>query len=60
MTENETIAAAAAAFDRRDALKAQMDIVRGSRDSLMTFRGSDDVVWDGRMRVLSVALDFAF
>lgn len=27
MTENETIAAAAAAFDRRDALKAQMDVV---------------------------------
>jgi hypothetical protein len=27
MTENEAIAAAAAAFDRRDALKAQMDAV---------------------------------
>jgi hypothetical protein len=27
MTENEVIAAAAAAFDRRDALKAQMDAV---------------------------------
>jgi hypothetical protein len=27
MTENETIAAAAVAFDRRDALKAQMDVV---------------------------------
>jgi hypothetical protein len=27
MTENEVIAAAAAEFDRRDALKAQMDVV---------------------------------
>ena len=27
MTENETIAAAAGAFDRRDALKAQMDAI---------------------------------
>jgi hypothetical protein len=27
MTENEVIAAAAGAFDRRDALKAQMDAV---------------------------------
>ena len=27
MTENETIAAAAAVFDRRDALKAQMDAI---------------------------------
>ena len=27
MTENETIAAAAVAFDRRDVLKAQMDAI---------------------------------
>jgi hypothetical protein len=47
-------------FRQNLALKAQLDFVRGSRNSLMTFRGSDDVVWNGRMNVLSVALDFAF
>lgn len=41
------------------ALKAQFDIVRGSPQSVMPFRGSD-MEWTGRMRVISLTLDFAF
>lgn len=48
-------------WDFRDnlALKAQLDLVRGAPDSVHTLRG-DAVRWDGRMRVLSLTLDFAF
>lgn len=41
------------------AFKAQLDLVRGSPQSEMPFRG-DDIEWTGRMRVISFTLDFAF
>lgn len=41
------------------ALKAQLDLVRGSPQAQMVFRGSP-IEWTGRMRVFSIALDFAF
>ncbi|MDD5365553.1 MAG: porin [Gallionellaceae bacterium] len=40
-------------------LKAQVDWVRGSPSSIFPFRG-DPVVWDGRMTVFSLTLDFVF
>lgn len=46
-------------FYENFALKAQLDLVRGSPQSLMPFRG-DHMEWTGRMQVLSVTLDFAF
>jgi hypothetical protein len=47
-------------FYRNLALKAQLDMVRGQRESVFPFRGDDLSRWDGRMNVFSVALDFAF
>lgn len=46
-------------FYENIALKAQLDLVRGSPQSLMPFRG-DQMEWTGRMQVISVTLDFAF
>lgn len=42
------------------ALKAQVDWIRGSRDSLLPFRGDDIARWGGNMTVFSLALDFVF
>lgn len=41
------------------ALKLQADAIRGSTDSIFLFRGPN-VQWDGRMNVISAALDFAY
>ena len=46
-------------FYRNLALKAQLDAIRGAPESKFPFRGPA-VQWNGRMQVLSVALDFAF
>jgi hypothetical protein len=46
-------------FHENYALKVQYDALQGARDSKFFFRGPNPA-WDGRMRVLSVALDFAF
>ena len=45
MTENEVIAAAAAAFDRRDALKAQMDAVDAEIAELVKQYGEVKRMW---------------
>tara|TARA_R110000868_G_scaffold87712_2_gene245026 strand:- start:105 stop:302 length:198 start_codon:yes stop_codon:yes gene_type:complete len=45
MTEHETIAAAAAAFDRRDALKAQMDAVDAEIVELVRQYGEVKRMW---------------
>ena len=46
-------------FQRNMALKFQLDEVRGARDSVFSFRGTDKD-WDGHLQVLSATLDFAF
>jgi hypothetical protein len=46
-------------FQQNWALKLQLDLIRGKEDSIFLFRGPAPQ-WDGRMKVLSVALDFAF
>jgi len=46
-------------FRNNLALKLQLDMVRGSSQSVFLFRGPN-VQWDGRMNVLSATLDFAF
>lgn len=46
-------------FYRNLALKAQLDSIRGAPESKFPYRGPA-VQWNGRMQVLSVALDFAF
>jgi hypothetical protein len=46
-------------FQRNWALKAQLDFIRGKPESVFLYRGPD-VRWDGRMRVMSVAVDFTF
>ena len=46
-------------FRQDMALKAQLDLIRGTPKSVFPFR--DDVPgWDGRMNVFSLALDFVF
>ena len=40
-------------------LKVQVDSIQGSPSSIFPFRG-DPVVWDGRMTVFSLTLDFMF
>jgi hypothetical protein len=46
-------------FRQNWALKAQLDSIRGTPQSLFLFRGPAPA-WNGRMKVFSVALDFAF
>lgn len=46
-------------FHQNWALKAQYDHVRGDQRSNILFRGTDNH-WNGRMKVLSFTLDFAF
>lgn len=46
-------------FKENYALKFQYDAIRGAQESKFLFRGPAPQ-WDGRMKVLSVALDFAF
>ncbi len=46
-------------FHSNMALKAQLDLLRGSPDSRLQFRGTNGA-WEGDMRVMSIALDFAF
>jgi hypothetical protein len=46
-------------FQQNWALKVQYDHIRGKESSNILFRGTDNQ-WSGRMKVLSVALDFAF
>lgn len=46
-------------FRQNWALKAQYDSVRGDQRSNILFRGTDNH-WNGRMKVLSITLDFAF
>lgn len=46
-------------FRQNWALKIQYDSVRGNERSNILFRGTGNQ-WNGRMKVLSVALDFAF
>lgn len=41
-------------------LKAQLDWIRGSPSSLLTFRGDSAALWTGNMTVFSLALDFVF
>ena len=41
------------------AVKAQIDLIKGSPTSLFPFRG-DNNAWDGDMTVFSLALDFVF
>jgi hypothetical protein len=41
------------------ALKLQFDRIRGKPESVFPFRGPNPQ-WDGRMKVISVALDFTF
>jgi hypothetical protein len=45
MTENEVIAAAAAAFDRRDALKAEMDAIDEQISGLVRQYGEAMRMW---------------
>lgn len=47
-------------FRQNMALKAQLDLVRGEPESIFPFRSPGIPQWNGRMNVLSVALDFAF
>lgn len=46
-------------FQQNWALKVQLDSIHGKPESVFLFRGPAPQ-WDGRMKVLSVALDFAF
>jgi hypothetical protein len=46
-------------FQPNLALKVQYDMIRGKPESVFSFRGKN-LQWDGRMKMLSVALDFAF
>lgn len=46
-------------FQQNWALKVQLDAVRGEPESVFSFRGPAPQ-WNGRMSVLSIALDFAF
>jgi hypothetical protein len=46
-------------FRENMALKLQFDRIRGKPESVFPFRGPNPQ-WDGRMKVLSVALDFTF
>lgn len=46
-------------FRQNWALKAQLDRIRGTPQSVFAFRGPVPA-WNGRMNVFSVALDFAF
>lgn len=46
-------------FRESYALKFQYDAIRGAQESRFFFRGQNPQ-WNGRMKVLSVALDFAF
>lgn len=41
------------------ALKAQLDLIRGTADSRFTVR-NDSLVWNGRSNVFTLALDFIF
>lgn len=42
------------------ALKAQVDLIRGTPSSLFSFRDDNAHLWDGNMTVFSLALDFVF
>ena len=46
-------------FHRNMALKAQVDFVRGSSDSLFLYPISNEA-FDGKLNVYSVSLDFVF
>ena len=46
-------------FRQNLALKAQVDIIRGTPQSLFPFRNSIPG-WDGRMKIVSLTLDFVF
>lgn len=46
-------------FHPNMALKFQLDEIRGAKDSAFAFRGTQQN-WDGQMRVISLALDFAY
>lgn len=46
-------------FQKNLALKAQVDFIRGTPQSVFPFRNAEND-WDGRMNVLSLALDFIF
>ena len=46
-------------FRQNLALKAQVDIIRGTPQSLFPFRNSVPG-WDGRMKIVSLTLDFVF
>lgn len=46
-------------FMQNMALKAQLDMIRGERDSRFPMRNANRD-WDGRMNVFSLALDFIF
>lgn len=46
-------------FRRDMALKAQVDMVRGTRDSIWLYPTSDDE-FDGKLNIYSLALDFVF
>jgi hypothetical protein len=46
-------------FRENMALKLQFDRIRGKPESVFPFRGPNPQ-WDGRMKVISVALDFTF
>jgi hypothetical protein len=57
MTEHETIAAAAAAFDRRDALKAQMDAVDAEIAELVKHYSQAMRMWGFTPLMLRRAVD---
>ena len=46
-------------FQRNLALKAQLDLIRGTPQSVFPFR-NETLAWNGRMNVFSLALDFVF
>lgn len=59
-TDQQTVSLGARWDFRRDmALKAQVDLIRGARDSIFLYP-TNDAGFDGKLKAFSLALDFVF